>query len=401
MFNRVTGLVCAVFFLFLVNTCVGRVRLAFDCGGCGPLQDGWIAITSCGTYTDVGGTEIDVTLAVGDGGECNCRGYFDEGSDGPATGPLAYVEQDFLFANDRRGSPDADFIITFSDLVAGAHYRLLSYHNRLDESQTTIQAVDVTGATNVVKPDTIDQEHNRIINPAAITFTAGKGDVTIRYRAPKRGRKRDQVFVNGFALEGGRADVSFESASSGGVETEGTVEIKVKLSEAQAETVTVRYTVTGGTARGEGLDYVLRPGTLTFNAGETEKAVSLHIVGDGMDEKDETVEVALSKVEGGEVVMGAIETHTYTLVDPRASIGFAPARSVRLESESPVEVTVRLARSSEKTVAAGYEVVGGSATAGVDYKESAPGRLVFSPGETSKIIELEVFADDVREGPEQ
>ncbi|MHC4646225.1 MAG: hypothetical protein ACYTBJ_12040 [Planctomycetota bacterium] len=176
MRSKLTRLSSLAVLLALASTSLAKVHLAFDCGGCGPLQDGWIGITSCGTYTNVGGTNIDVAvdLVMADG-ECSCRSYLDKDFDGPATGPLAAVEQDFIFANDRRGSPDADIMITLSDLVPGARYSFSSYHNRLDESQTTIQAVQVAGAAEVTKPDTIDQEHNRIINPALISFTAGRG----------------------------------------------------------------------------------------------------------------------------------------------------------------------------------------------------------------------------------
>jgi len=66
----------------LANLCGAKVRLEFDCGGCGPLQNGWIAITSGGTYTDVGGTDIDLTVAVGDGASCDCGRKRREGSRG-------------------------------------------------------------------------------------------------------------------------------------------------------------------------------------------------------------------------------------------------------------------------------------------------------------------------------
>jgi len=387
--------------LSLVGVAGAKVHLSFDCGGCGPLQDGWISIPTCGTYTNVGNSGIDVRLwlPVEPQGDCHCASYFDKDSDGPATGPLAYVEQDFIYVNDRPGSPGSDIVITFSNLVHGAQYRVLSYHNRLDEKQTTIQAVEVSGATYVTKPDRIDQEHNRIINPAEIKFTAGEQDVSLRYVAPPKKRKQGQVFLNGFTLEGGRPDVSFESAASSGLEDEKTVGLKVVLSDPQKQPVTVRYAVTGGTATN--LDYVLKPGTLTFNPGETEKSINIGIVKDGMDEQDETVEVTLLNVKGGDVEMGAMTKHTYTIIDPRPAIGFVPARAVKLESESPVEVTIKLSGASKSTVTVDYSLAGGTAKAGVDYKELRPGKLVFEPGQTSNTLEIELIKDTLKEEPEQ
>ncbi|HUT30714.1 MAG TPA: Calx-beta domain-containing protein [Sedimentisphaerales bacterium] len=402
MSKKLTGLTCLIVALTLSGAARSGVRLAFDCGGCGPLQEGWICIPSCGTYRDVGNTGIDVTVGLLiEQGECSCRSYFDESSDGPATGPLAYVEQDFLFSNDRQDSPDADIVITFNGLIGGARYRLVSYHNRLDEGQTTIRGVEVTGASDVIKPETIDQEHNRIINPAVISFTAGGGDVSIRYIAPAKRGKRGQVFLNGFVLEGGRPDVSFESATSSAVEKEGTVALKVVLSEAQEQPVTVKYAVTGGDATGEGLDYVLKAGTVTFAPGETAKSVDINIVGDGMDENDETIEVTLTNVEGADAEMGAITKHTHTIVDPRPSLGLVPNRAVKLESESVVEVVVSLERASKSTVMADIKAVGSTAKSGTDYKLAESGTLTFEPGQTTKTIEIELINDGSDEGAEQ
>ncbi|MHC4862978.1 MAG: hypothetical protein ACYTEX_02760, partial [Planctomycetota bacterium] len=104
----------------------------------------------CGTQTNVGGTGIDVTLETGNFGACSCRNL-------TATGTLADVERDFVFADNESSSPDADFILTLGNLVPGSSYQLFSYHSRTDEADTTIPSVTVTGATNVTKPDTILQ----------------------------------------------------------------------------------------------------------------------------------------------------------------------------------------------------------------------------------------------------
>ncbi len=75
MYKKLMSLAALILLSSLVTTAGAKVHLAFDCGGCGPLQDGWIAITSCRTYTNVGGTDIDVAIAVGDGGECEENRY--------------------------------------------------------------------------------------------------------------------------------------------------------------------------------------------------------------------------------------------------------------------------------------------------------------------------------------
>lgn len=67
----------------------------------------------------------------------------------------------------------------------------------------------------------------------------------------------------------------------------------VTLSEATTVEVSVDYRTTEGTAT-EGVDYVGASGSLTFAPGETEKVVSVDVVGDLEDEPDETFSLDLS-----------------------------------------------------------------------------------------------------------
>ena len=62
---------------------------------------------------------------------------------------------------------------------------------------------------------------------------------------------------------------------------------------ATAQTVTVDYSVTGGTATGTGTDYTLASGTLTFNAGTTSQNIDVTVVNDLLNETNETIIVTL------------------------------------------------------------------------------------------------------------
>jgi hypothetical protein len=146
------------------------------------------------------------------------------------------------------------------------------------------------------------------------------------------------------------------------------------------------------------VDYVLEPGTITFEPGETEKEITIIIIRDGRDEEDETIELALSNVKGG--ILGSISRHTYTIIDPRPLIYFSPPKTVQSESESPVKVTVKLAAASDKTVLVNYRMLSSTSSSGVDFEALPPGRLIFKPGQTSKTVEVVLIADEVREGDE-
>ncbi|NNF83963.1 MAG: hypothetical protein HKM29_02280, partial [Deltaproteobacteria bacterium] len=87
--------------------------------------------------------------------------------------------------------------------------------------------------------------------------------------------------------------VLFSRADARVDEGAGPVTVTVLLSEVSGIPVTVPYSVSGGTATGEEIDYSQREGTLTFQPGETKKSIEVHLVDDARNEADETVTVFL------------------------------------------------------------------------------------------------------------
>jgi subtilase family serine protease len=77
--------------------------------------------------------------------------------------------------------------------------------------------------------------------------------------------------------------------------------------------VTVQYAVTGGTAIGNGVDYTLPPGTISFAPGETSKSITMSVVDDSQPEPNETVVVSMSNPVNATI--GQIPSFTYTIVD--------------------------------------------------------------------------------------
>ncbi len=118
--------------------------------------------------------------------------------------------------------------------------------------------------------------------------------------------------------------VQFASSSSSGLETVTTALVNVALSSVQTQAVTVQFSASSGTAS-NGLDYVLVPDTLTFNPGETNKAISIQIINDGVEEADETIIVALTNATG-DAQLGANATHTYTILNPPPALKLNIAR---------------------------------------------------------------------------
>jgi hypothetical protein len=117
--------------------------------------------------------------------------------------------------------------------------------------------------------------------------------------------------------DAGLPGVGFTLARSEGVEANPLVRLSVGLSTNAPVTVTVNYAVTGGTATGGGVDYILNAGTLSFPAGVVNQSLNLFIVNDTLPESNETVVVTLSNPVGAQ--LDALTTHTYTILDDDAS----------------------------------------------------------------------------------
>ena len=89
--------------------------------------------------------------------------------------------------------------------------------------------------------------------------------------------------------------------------------ITVTRSGGSFGTVTVNYTVGGGTATSVA-DYTPASGTLTFGPGETTKTFTAVVLDDTVDEPDETVGLTLSNPTGG-ATLGSQTSATLTILD--------------------------------------------------------------------------------------
>ena len=115
-----------------------------------------------------------------------------------------------------------------------------------------------------------------------------------------------------------RPNVAFDTTASEGQESVSPAYIPVSLSWEWADTVTVDYNVTGGTAIG-GEDYNLAYGTLVFEPCEVTKYISITIAEDDYEEDpDETIEITLSSPNNAKLGINA--QHTFTILPPAAHV---------------------------------------------------------------------------------
>jgi Tol biopolymer transport system component len=162
-----------------------------------------------------------------------------------------------------------------------------------------------------------------VANGDLLDFRLRSGNDGIVYQADQLIDEVAELFEAPFAsVNPGQVRVAFlDNASTR--EGAGTLTLTVSLDRVSNTPVTVSYAVSGGTATGGGVDYVLAPGTLTFPAGQTQRTITVGIVDDSVAESAETIIVTLSSPTGG-ASLGTRSSATVTIRDNEGNEIFLP-----------------------------------------------------------------------------
>jgi hypothetical protein len=175
-----------------------------------------------------------------------------------------------------------------------------------------------------------------------------------------------------------------------------TVMASFKISMCQGNgTMTINWATSNGTATAPA-DYTSSSGSVTIgNAGTT---VTVPVVGDTLDENDETFLVNLS---GGAVQAGS-GSGTGTITDDDA----APSLSINNVSvaegnagTSSAIFTVSMSPISARTISVDWATANDTALAPVDYA-AGTGTLTFNPGQTAKTVQVTASGDTTDEPDE-
>jgi len=173
----------------------------------------------------------------------------------------------------------------------------------------------------------------------------------------------------------------------------------VSLSSASLQMITVDYETTNGTATA-GSDYTAVSGTLSFSPGQTNTEIIVPVIGDTLDEFDETFLVNLSRAVNASISVGQ---SLATIVDDDMLPSILITDAVVLEGNSGTTSNlvfqVRLSTVSGKTVSVDYATANGTATAGSAYQPDN-GTLTFPPGTILQTVTVRVNGDDVVEPDE-
>ena len=171
----------------------------------------------------------------------------------------------------------------------------------------------------------------------------------------------------------------------------------VHLSVASPQTVIVNYTTSPVDAT-PGEDYEPVSGVLTFLPNETDKVIAVNVLGDTLDEDDETFQVQLSGAVNASI---AIASAAGRILDDDPTPLLAISDPTVVEGDGPGAIasfTVSLSAASGRTVTVSYATVSGTA-GGSDYTPKS-GSVVLAPGIASGTIDVAVTGDERDESDE-
>jgi hypothetical protein len=153
----------------------------------------------------------------------------------------------------------------------------------------------------------------------------------------------------------------------------------------------VNYATAAVTATA-GSDYVSAGGTLTFTAGQTSRAINVTVNGDTTFEANETFTVNLSSPVNATIAdsQGA-GTITNDDSQPKISINDLSVDEGDSGTTNAAS-TVSLSNASSQTITVNHATANNTATAGDDYT-SANGTLTFTPGQTSRPLNVGINGD--------
>jgi hypothetical protein len=175
--------------------------------------------------------------------------------------------------------------------------------------------------------------------------------------------------------------------------------INVSLSSPSDGAVTVDWATQDGTALA-GQDYLAATGSLTFAPGEVLKTIGISILGDGVEEGNESFSLQLSNASGAPITKA---TANSLLVNDDYTPGFGISNSSIVEGDegAPVNLifTVTLSPAASAVAEIDYQTLAGSATSPGDFTASS-GKLTFSSGQTTRTISIPITGDTLKESPE-
>ena len=173
----------------------------------------------------------------------------------------------------------------------------------------------------------------------------------------------------------------------------------VTLSSAASAPVTVDWATEDATALA-GQDYSAASGSLTFAPGELAKSIAIPILGDSVEEPDETFRVVLANASGAPLTRA---TGLGTLINDDFTPAFTISGGSIVEGNPGDDLslvfTIALTPAASGPATVDYASSSGTATSGSDFLPVS-GSLLFNPGDPPKTVAVTIIGDNLQEPAE-
>lgn len=286
-------------------------------------------------------------------------------------------------------------------------------------SQTLTFSVSRTAATDVASVDfnisndtaIAGSDYTAGIANGTLNFSVGESTktITVDIIGDSKNEATETFFVNLSNLSPGNTlikaqaigvilnddpipSLSINDASITEGNSATTIDFTVSLSAPSDQLIAVNYSTVNGSAS-SGSDYTATSGSLFFLPGETTKTITVPVLGETLNESNETVLVNLTGAFNASI---SDSQGTGTLVndDPIPTLGISDVTVTETDSGTANAVFVlSLSSSSGQVVTVDYSVVDGTATTSDNDYTSATGTVKFNPGETAQTIIIPVQGD--------
>ena len=164
----------------------------------------------------------------------------------------------------------------------------------------------------------------------------------------------------------------------------------VALSAASSQSVSFSFATANGTATA-GSDYVATSGASSFAPGEVEKPVVVLIIGDTVDETQETLFLDISNVQNATVSSNRGTGFINDDDGPTASINDVTITEGNSGTKAAT-FTVSLSGPSVEAIAIRAVTAQGTATAASDYN-SIDSVVIFQPGTVTRTVDVLILGD--------
>ena len=178
-----------------------------------------------------------------------------------------------------------------------------------------------------------------------------------------------------------------------------TYTVTLSLSATADEDTTVKYDIAAITAT-DGMDFISQSETLTIVSGAKTADIEFSVLGDALDENDETFLISLSSPTNATLSSNFnATTVTVTDSDDDSTVGFETEGATVTEDAGIYTAKVKLSTATEKDVSIPF-TVSGLATRNLDYSLLTTSPITVPARSDEVEIQIELLTDSVPEGGE-